>query len=413
MTMPMTTAPPSLSGPEEGADGVPQARDISLVDASGTVAIELVDVAKDFGGVDNVQAVKQVDLQIGAGEFFSLLGPSGCGKTTTLRMIAGFEEPTRGRILLYGKDMVGVPPYRRDVNMVFQSYALFPHMSVFDNIAFGLQRKRVGKREIAERVAEMVGIVHLEGKENRRPSELSGGQQQRVALARALVNRPRALLLDEPLAALDLKLRQAMQSELKRIQREVGITFIFVTHDQNEALTLSDRLVVMNEGVIEQLGTPREIYERPASRFVAGFIGTSNLLCAPAARVVDGVAVLTLGADDEVLAPAPRAQIGEMIDVTVRPEKMLLHEPGERPAPGRCALHGTVVDVTYLGTSTNYTVRIANGAEMVVFQQNASSPAAAAVAGEDVWLSWLPEHSYVLESFDERLSGNTVASATT
>ena len=378
--------------------------------APGVAAIELIDVAKEFGaGEDNVQAVKQVDLQIRAGEFFSLLGPSGCGKTTTLRMIAGFEEPTRGRILLYGKDMVGVPPYRRDVNMVFQSYALFPHMSVFDNIAFGLHRKRVGKPEIAERVAEIVSIVDLAGKERRRPAELSGGQQQRVALARALVNRPRALLLDEPLAALDLKLRQAMQGELKRIQREVGITFIFVTHDQNEALTLSDRLVVMNEGVVEQLGTPREVYERPASRFVAGFIGTSNLIAAPVARVVDGVAVLALGPDDEVLAPDPAVAAGVWVDVTVRPEKIQLHSRSERPAPGRCALRGTVIDVTYLGTSTTYTARIATGAEILVFQQNASSPAASADAGDDVWLSWLPEHSFVLPTTDEPVDGSAVA----
>ena len=380
--------------------------------ARGLAAIDLIDVAKEFGaGTDNVQAVKQVDLAIEASEFFSLLGPSGCGKTTTLRMIAGFEEPTRGRILLYGKDMVGVPPYRRDVNMVFQSYALFPHMSVFDNIAFGLHRKKVGSKEIAERVAEIVAIVRLEGKEKRRPAELSGGQQQRVALARALINRPRALLLDEPLAALDLKLRQAMQGELKRIQREVGITFIFVTHDQNEALTLSDRLVVMNEGVIEQLGTPREIYERPASRFVASFIGTSNLLCAPAARVVDGVALLALGPDDEVLAAEPGIRPGGMVDVTVRPEKIQLHAGSDRPGAGRCVLRGTVTDVTYLGTSTTYTARIATGAEIVVFSQNASSPAASADVGDEVWLSWLPEHSYVLTSPDERVDGAAVVAS--
>ena len=248
--------------------------------ADGTLpAIELVGIAKRFHSRRGVvTAVERVDLVIGEGEFFSLLGPSGCGKTTTLRMIGGFEEPTEGQILLYGKDVVGVPPNHRDVNMVFQSYALFPHMSVFDNVAFGLRRKSVDRTETARRVNEMLELVQLEGKSDRRPRELSGGQQQRVALARALVNHPRALLLDEPLAALDLKLRQAMQLELKRIQREVGITFIFVTHDQNEALTMSDRLVVMNAGRIEQLGAPREVYERPRTRFVAGFIGTSNLI---------------------------------------------------------------------------------------------------------------------------------------
>ncbi len=247
--------------------------------------------------------MERVDLTIGEGEFFSLLGPSGCGKTTTLRMIGGFEEPTEGQILLYGNDVVGVPPNHRDVNMVFQSYALFPHMSVFDNVAFGLRRKGVDSASAKKRVNEMLELVQLEGKSDRRPRELSGGQQQRVALARALVNKPRALLLDEPLAALDLKLRQAMQIELKRIQREVGITFIFVTHDQNEALTMSDRLVVMNAGRIEQLGSPRELYERPRTRFVAGFIGTSNLITGTV-RAMDGTtAVLDTGHDETLLAP--------------------------------------------------------------------------------------------------------------
>ena len=257
-----------------------EAEPTAAVDApSRTAAIELIGVAKRFHSRrGSVAAVEHLDLAIAEGEFFSLLGPSGCGKTTTLRMIGGFEEPSRGRILLHGTDVVGVPPNRRDVNMVFQSYALFPHMSVYDNVAFGLERKSVPRAETMRRVAEILELVQLEGKSERRPRELSGGQQQRVAVARALVNRPRALLLDEPLAALDLKLRQAMQLELKRIQREVGITFVFVTHDQNEALTLSDRLVVMNAGRIEQLGNPREVYERPRTRFVAGFIGTSNLM---------------------------------------------------------------------------------------------------------------------------------------
>src|SRR3954470_16471047 len=241
-------------------------------------AIELVGIAKRFQSRRGVvTAVERVDLTIVEGEFFSLLGPSGCGKTTTLRMIGGFEEPSEGQILLYGRDVVGVPPNHRDVNMVFQSYALFPHMSVYDNVAFGLRRKGVDGAEVNRRVSQMLDLVQLEGKSDRRPRELSGGQQQRVALARALVNRPRALLPDEPLAALDLKLRQAMQIELKRIQREVGITFIFVTHDQNEALTMSDRLVVMNAGRIEQLGTPEDIYHHPRSVFVAGFIGQANL----------------------------------------------------------------------------------------------------------------------------------------
>src|SRR4051794_19390018 len=247
-------------------------------DRSRIPAIELVGIAKRFQSRRGVvTAVERVDLTIVEGEFFSLLGPSGCGKTTTLRMIGGFEEPSEGQILLYGRDVVGVPPNHRDVNMVFQSYALFPHMSVFDNVAFGLRRKGVDGAQVHQRVNEMLDLVQLEGKSERRPRELSGGQQQRVALARALVNRPRALLLDEPLAALDLKLRQAMQIELKRIQREVGITFIFVTHDQNEALTMSDRLVVMSDGVVDQIGTPEEIYHHPRSVFVAGFIGHATL----------------------------------------------------------------------------------------------------------------------------------------
>jgi spermidine/putrescine transport system ATP-binding protein len=363
----------------------------------GLAAIELVDVAKDFAarGNPDVQAVKQVDLAIGAGEFFSLLGPSGCGKTTTLRMIAGFEEPTRGQILLYGKDMVGVPPYRRDVNMVFQSYALFPHMDVFENIAFGLRRKRTGKSELARLVKDIVSIVRLEGMEHRRPTELSGGQQQRVALARALINKPRALLLDEPLAALDLKLRQSMQIELKRIQREVGITFVFVTHDQSEALTLSDRLAVMNEGGVEQEGSPHEIYERPATRFVAGFIGTSNIVEGTVARVRDGVAVLDLGPDEHVLIADATLRPGQHVELTVRPEKITVHPDHAPPGPGGCAVRGAVTDVVYLGTSTSYTVRVSGGSEVIVFRQNVVS-SEETHQGDSVWLSWRPEHSYVL-----------------
>jgi spermidine/putrescine transport system ATP-binding protein len=361
-------------------------------------AIELVGIAKTFQtrtGV--VAAVERVDLIIGEGEFFSLLGPSGCGKTTTLRMIGGFEEPTEGQILLYGHDVVGVPPNHRDVNMVFQSYALFPHMSVFDNVAFGLERKSVAKSEITQRVNDMLDLVQLDGKSNRRPRELSGGQQQRVALARALVNRPRALLLDEPLAALDLKLRQAMQIELKRIQREVGITFIFVTHDQNEALTMSDRLVVMNAGRIEQLGRPREVYERPQTRFVAGFIGTSNLMTGPV-RSMDGTtAILESGADESIVVPdaaAVGARVGQPLDLTVRPEKIVLTQ--DAPEAGRCALHGTVKEVVYLGTSTQYAVLTPDGAELNVFVQNASDASDIAERGDRVWLSWRPEHSLAL-----------------
>src|SRR4051794_29611312 len=289
-------------------------------------AIQLLGVAKEFHAHGEVvAAVKQVDLAIEQGEFFSMLGPSGCGKTTTMRMIAGFEEPTRGSVLLYGKDVTGVPPNHRDVNMVFQSYALFPHMSVFENVAFGLRRKGVAKGEITTRVGEMLDIVGLSGREKRRPRELSGGQQQRVALARALVNGPRALLLDEPLGALDLKLRQAMQVELKRIQREVGITFVYVTHDQGEALTMSDRIAVMNDGLIEHLGTPREIYEHPATKFVAGFIGTSNLLDGVVTAVSGALAVVEIGPGERLVVPATHPlSPGDPVELTVRPEKIEL-----------------------------------------------------------------------------------------
>jgi spermidine/putrescine ABC transporter ATP-binding subunit len=384
-------------GVDRTAERVPVTDRDRNVDAA-IPAIELVGIAKRFHSRRGVvSAVERVDLVIGEGEFFSLLGPSGCGKTTTLRMIGGFEEPTEGQILLYGKDVVGVPANHRDVNMVFQSYALFPHMSVFDNVAFGLRRKSVAKHEIGERVNEMLELVQLEGKSDRRPRELSGGQQQRVALARALVNRPRALLLDEPLAALDLKLRQAMQIELKRIQREVGITFIFVTHDQNEALTMSDRLVVMNAGRIEQLGSPREMYERPRTRFVAGFIGTSNLLSGTVRELDGSTAVIDTSADELLIAPDAvevGAAVGATLDVTVRPEKIVLSP--EPPAPGLCKIRGRVAEVVYLGTSTQYAVRTADGSDLLVFLQNASDSRDIAEREQDVWLSWRPEHTLPL-----------------
>jgi spermidine/putrescine transport system ATP-binding protein len=362
----------------------------------GLAAIGLVGVAKEFSSRHgDVAAVRGIDMEIQRGEFFSLLGPSGCGKTTTLRMIAGFEEPTRGQILLYGADVTGVPPNKRDVNMVFQSYALFPHMTVQENVAFGLRRKRVEHGEIVRRVGEMLQIVDLTGREKRRPRELSGGQQQRVALARALVNHPRALLLDEPLGALDLKLRQAMQVELKRIQREVGITFVYVTHDQGEALTMSDRIAVMNDGAVEQLGAPRDIYEHPRTRFVAGFIGTSNVLSGTIARVTDGSAIIEVSQDERLVVPLPDAGpgAGTQLEFTVRPEKIEL-TTAPPAAAGRCALRGTVTEVVYLGTSTNFAVTTTTGADILVFQQNSSSAATPAARGDTVWLSWQPEHSY-------------------
>ena len=399
---------PALAGSEAGA-GTPPAGTASGSAASASAsltrswagenaalpAIELSGVVKEFQARGEViTAVAGIDLDIREGEFFSLLGPSGCGKTTTMRMIAGFEEPTQGVIRLHGRDVTNVSPNKRDVNMVFQSYALFPHMNVFENVAFGLRRKAVAKPEITRRVGEMLDIVDMAGRSERRPRELSGGQQQRVALARALVNNPRALLLDEPLGALDLKLRQAMQVELKRIQREVGITFVYVTHDQGEALTMSDRIAVMNDGSIEHLGTPREIYEHPRTRFVAGFIGTSNLLTGTVTRLDGDHAIIRVSPDEQIIVPVQDRAVseGSRLELTVRPEKIDLTT--ERPAGEGCALRGTVTEVVYLGTSTNFSVTTSAGADVVVFQQNSASAGNAAARGDSVWLSWNPQHSY-------------------
>jgi spermidine/putrescine transport system ATP-binding protein len=365
---------------------------------AANVAIELVGVAKEFlSQKDTVAAVDHIDLTIGEGEFFSLLGPSGCGKTTTLRMIAGFEEPTSGTVLLYGTDVTHAPPNKRDVNMVFQNYALFPHMTVAENIAFGLERKGVGKSEVRTRVGEVLEMVELTGRDRRRPKELSGGQQQRVALARALINRPRALLLDEPLGALDLKLRQTMQIELKSIQREVGITFVYVTHDQSEALTMSDRLAVMRDGKIEQLGPPRELYEQPATRFVAGFIGTSNILHGTIEAVTKDGAVIRTGADELAVVPLRASAVaGQPIAATVRPEKMLMTI--DRP-PAGCALRARVREVIYLGTSTNYSVDTGLG-DLVVYQLNAGEDLITPDRGAEVWVGWAPQHAYQLLDAD-------------
>ncbi|GIF14760.1 ABC transporter ATP-binding protein [Actinoplanes teichomyceticus] len=381
----MTTSPPHRAVPPRPATG----------ERTGHPAIEFVGVRKEYlSHGEVVPAVKGLDLAVAEGEFFSLLGPSGCGKTTTMRMVAGFEEPTAGRILLDGRDVTGVAAHKRDVNLVFQSYALFPHLNVRQNVSFGLERKRVAKAEITRRVGEILEIVSLTGMERRHPREMSGGQQQRVALARALVNHPRALLLDEPLGALDLKLRQQMQIELKRIQREVGITFVYVTHDQGEALTMSDRIAVMNAGLIEQLGSPREIYERPATRFVAGFIGTSNLIDGRVDRVENGHAVLDLGAPGRIVAPVPgTVGAGQRIEVSVRPEKIGLHRAAPPDAAGS-VLAGTVTEVVYHGTSTNYTVATSAGPDFVVFDQNAHDAEDVASRGEHVFLTWAPQHSY-------------------
>ncbi len=393
---------PALAGSEPGAGAAPAA---AGADRAGTgvpapqaallPAIELSGVVKEFHARGEViAAVCGIDLKIREGEFFSLLGPSGCGKTTTMRMIAGFEEPTAGTIRLEGQDVTGIPPNKRDVNMVFQSYALFPHMTVFENVAFGLRRKHVARPEITRRVGDMLDIVDLGGRGERRPRELSGGQQQRVALARALVNNPRALLLDEPLGALDLKLRQAMQVELKRIQREVGITFVYVTHDQNEALTMSDRIAVMKDGLIEHLGSPRDIYEHPRTRFVAGFIGTSNLLTGTVARVEGGRAIIDVSPQERIIVPLHGASVatGGELELTVRPEKIELSTTA--PAGDGCRLRGTVTEVVYLGTSTNFAVTTTTGADIIIFQQNSASADVVAGRGDSVWLAWHPQHSY-------------------
>jgi spermidine/putrescine transport system ATP-binding protein len=343
--------------------------------------IRLEGLTKRFG---DVTAVDGLDLQIEAGRFFALLGPSGCGKTTTLRMIGGFEEPTAGRIHLGGEDVTDRPPFKRDVNTVFQSYALFPHLDVERNVAFGLERRGVEKAEIRKRVADTLELAQLTGMEKRRPAQLSGGQQQRVALARALVNRPRALLLDEPLGALDLRLRRQLQLELKRIQQEVGITFVHVTHDQEEAMTMADEIAVMHDGRVEQRGGAEDLYERPRTAFVANFLGTSNLI--PGKVAGPGEFVTAEGARLRFTGEANGS-----VAAGVRPEKIRIGAA----ADGDNVLRGTVMVASYLGTSLQYIVRTAAGAELTVVAQNVGDQAAA--AGAEVDLSWRPEHTFVVD----------------
>jgi len=358
--------------------------------------VRLVEVTKLFG---DVMAVDHTNLAVRDGEFFSLLGPSGCGKTTTLRMIGGFEEPTSGLIELQGQDVTWLPPYRRNVNTVFQNYALFPHLTIFENVAFGLRRRGVKGDEIRSRVTEMLELVELPGYENRKPTQISGGQAQRVALARALINRPAVLLLDEPLGALDLKLRKQMQVELKRIQQEVGITFIYVTHDQEEAMTMSDRIAVMNRGRYEQLGDPESLYERPTTRFVAGFLGVSNLLPVHLAGTDDGYAVLRLDNGDAVRAPRTLVdgKTGR-IALGVRPEKIRLHEPSDETPAALNQASGTVRHASYLGVSTQYIVELRDGKRVTVYEQNAERATKAELwePGDEVRLSWVPEHSFIV-----------------
>jgi putative spermidine/putrescine transport system ATP-binding protein len=335
--------------------------------ADAEIDVRVAGLRKRYG---DVTAVDGIDLEIGRGEFFTMLGPSGSGKTTTLRVIAGFERPDEGTVELRGQDVSRLPPYARNVNTVFQDYALFPHMTVQENVEYGLRVKKVPRAERRRRADEVLALVRLDGFGNRKPAQLSGGQRQRVALARALVNRPQALLLDEPLGALDLKLRQQLQVELKRIQQELGITFVYVTHDQEEALTMSDRVAVFNDGRIEQVGAPAEVYERPASEFIAGFVGVSNVL------------------DREGLR------------FTVRPEKIRMLAEGEEPADGVNVELGVIRDVVYVGSVTRYHVELDAGGELTVVSQNLESGSSEALErqGSRVRLCWRPEHVFVIET---------------
>ncbi|HEX5018161.1 MAG TPA: ABC transporter ATP-binding protein [Actinomycetes bacterium] len=353
-------------------------------------------VTKEFG---DVVAVDNVDITIGAGEFFSLLGPSGCGKTTTLRLVAGFEQPTKGRIMVGDDDLTPRRPAKRPLNMVFQDYALFPHLTVAENIAFGLRIKRLGKAEQTERIAEALRTMRLDGMAERRPAQLSGGQRQRVALARALVNRPRALLLDEPLGALDLKLRKQMQAELRRIHRQTGTTFLYVTHDQEEALTMSDRIAVMNDGHVEQLADPRELYERPISPFVADFIGTSNLLVMDAPVHTGTLVTNALQEGQRITARLPDASdaVPAAVQITVRPERISLHTAAPTGlSDADSLLRGTVTELVYLGSMTQVAVDLDIGPTLVVHALS-DSPALPNISpGASVVVTWAPEGAHVI-----------------
>ncbi len=349
--------------------------------------IRLVDLTKRF---DDVVAVDNLSLEIEHGRFFALLGPSGCGKTTTLRMIGGFEEPTSGRIELGGSDVGSLPPYKRDVNTVFQSYALFPHLTIFENVAFGLRRQKIRGDEVKRRVEESLELVGLGHLAKRKPRQLSGGQQQRIALARALVNRPRVLLLDEPLGALDLKLRKEMQLELKRIQHEVGITFVHVTHDQEEAMTMADQIVIMDGGRIEQQGSPADLYERPRSAFVAGFLGVSNLLYG--ATIADDRVRLEDGTEVQVPRDVLAGRSGK-VQIGVRPEKL-------RVGAGETnTLTGVVSESAYIGVSTQYIVDTAAGA-VTVYVQNDRPGANGVSPGDKLTVGWSPDCTFVVDALE-------------
>ena len=355
-------------------------------DVERAVAVKLSAVTKRFG---EFVAVDDLSLNIYEGEFFSLLGPSGCGKTTTLRMIAGFEEPTEGDISVDGDPMRGVPPYRRPVNTVFQSYAIFPHLNVFDNVAFGLRRSGVKGEELHRRVTDACEMVQLSGFERRKPSMLSGGQQQRVALARALVNHPEVLLLDEPLGALDLKLRKEMQLYLKNLQHEVGITFIYVTHDQEEALTMSDRIAVMNEGRVQQVADPPTLYELPENRFVADFIGQTNVFSGTVESVSDGRVTLRIASGEKVEATAHEVEVGQEAHAAVRPEKIRFGSEGDNVSTAR------IKQIVYLGVSTQYIAELPDGEELVLYQQNFREEDHAEV-GDEVPVAWDARNCLIL-----------------
>lgn len=367
----------------------------------GDPVVKLDNVRKQYG---SFVAVHQADFAIGRGEFFAMLGPSGCGKTTTLKMIAGFEQPTAGHVFLEGEDVSQVPPHKRNVNTVFQQYALFPHMSVFDNVAFGPRSKKINEAEVKSRVNEMLEVVRLGEFAQRRPAQLSGGQQQRVALARALVNYPSALLLDEPLAALDLKLREAMQIELKRIQREVGITFVFVTHDQGEALTMSDRIAVMSEGRVEQVGAPVDIYARPETLFVAGFIGSANLLPGTVmssdaggtrVQLLDGTQVVIASGNS---APLASLSQGSQVTVMLRPEQVVLDGEG--------SMKVFITDTVFQGSSVRVVGRTSNNTEVSALVPAGSNHKAPS-AGETVSMQWHASAPYLLEGWPETAGSTT------
>lgn len=375
-----------------------------MADAVESADLVLTGLTKRYG---DFAAVDALDLAVPPGSFFALLGPSGCGKTTTLRMVAGLEVPTAGTITLAGDDITRLKPYRRPVNTVFQSYALFPHLTIRDNVAFGPRRKGTSKREAAEEVGRMLDLVELSEYGARKPAQLSGGQQQRVALARALINRPQVLLLDEPLGALDLKLRRQMQIELKRIQTDVGLTFIHVTHDQEEAMTMADTVAVMNEGRIEQLGAPEELYDLPRTTFVANFLGRSNLVAGSVTGSTGGEVTVQVDSAT-VAAPADRAVASEgKVWVGVRPEKVHLRAPGEDGPPGNALRGGVVSDVSFVGVSTEYLVRMPWGQELTVFEQNHTSSRRLRT-GDPVDLTWSPEHTFLLDAAQDATAGTKI-----